>query len=159
MKKLLIINPTKEQAASLYNIDVQAVYGRLITKVLGKTKDNFTPMLFVEQHARLLISNIETKIVAISKFAGKQMDTYPEALEYFDNVAQQVYGPDWAIKLLKTEVLTLKEQRMGVNSSSPDAAAKLEFELAGLVDVIFNPAVKGHQAEQTPKVNKTQEEV
>lgn len=151
MKKQLIINPTETEMQGLTVLVFETVYRTFMSRILGQPNiDDFKPMLFSERNARLLVSHIENKVIASSKYAGKQLDTYVQAAEYVNEVATQIYGDDWKVKLLKTEVLVSREDKLGIYTTSAPLAAKISYELEGLVDVVFHPEVKGHMADESP---------
>lgn len=135
-KQTLIINPTKEELKTLKLIDGPEVLGRLLEKVFGTTKDTFQPVLFTEKHARLLISNIENKIVALTKFSGKQLSTYQEAVEYISEVANQIYGNDWLYRMLKSEILASREPVLGFYTSNPKTIDSIQWDLGMTFEIV-----------------------
>jgi hypothetical protein len=153
-EKNLIINPTLEQKTSgLIMIKPATVITDLVNKVFSTTHDKFKPLLFEDKHARLFLANVESKVVAVSRYSGKEINTLQEGSDYLNELGTKIYGTSqWKVKLIKNEVLLTKGVNYGIYLSDEEFIKALKDETATLITITVNPST----TVPTKNKNKTQ---
>jgi len=152
--KTLIINPTKDEQKTLTLITYEQLILLLFKKVFGTTDVDFKEVLFSEKHARHFLANVESRTVAVSKYANKPLKTFDEALAYLNQIGNEVYGLNWKTKLVRNEITLTKPDNFGLAIPDEGFIKSLKEELVGLVQLKVNvPKSKEAKAETQAQTN------
>lgn len=129
MKKL-IINPTKEESKSLTIIKVPKLVVSLLEKVLRTDESNFSRIVTGDSHTKTFINNIKYKLVPIQDFSGKELNSMQEAIDFYSEIANKIYGKFWMVELIKNEIRFSKSANFGVYTIDPELATYIEKRLS-----------------------------
>jgi len=129
MKKL-IINPSKEESKNLTIIKVPRLVVDLLEKVLRTNESNFNKLVTKDQHTKTFINNIQYKLVTIQDFSGKELNSMQEAVDFYNEVANKIYGKFWMVELIKNEIRFSKNADFGVYTVDPELAKYIEKRLS-----------------------------
>lgn len=141
--KTLVLNPSNETQSKLIMLDLDTILKTLVNKILGQGETVFSPILLEDRHIRRFISNVESKVVAVTPYSNKPVNTYVEAIDYFNQIGSEIYkGADWRIKALKTEIKALRTKEFGINVPKQEAIDKIltEFDDPTEVKVVIENA-------------------
>lgn len=158
MKKL-VINPTKEESKDLEMLRVDLLILATLEKVLHSTEATFKPLVTKEGHIKSFISNVGYKLVSISQYAGKELNSMQEAIDYFLEIGKSIYGnKNWPIELLKNEVRHSKTLNFGVRVNDPELVQYIKtrlLETESNLEVVANkPPEKVVEPKQKPNAKK-----
>lgn len=140
MLKTLIFNPTKNDEGKYLLLVSDALVNDAINKSLRTTPEEFRPTVITESNLGRLIGVIEYKVKSVSNWVGREVNTYQEAKDYLCDVATQIYGPRWELKLLKNEVMWNKAKVFGIVCPDPELVQLICDQLKYVADVEVNAA-------------------
>jgi hypothetical protein len=156
MKKLLI-NPTKEESKNLTMLSVPSLVVSLMEKVLRTTEANFKPMVTQDHHTKTFITNVSYKMIPIQDFSGKELNSMQDAVDFYNEIANKIYGKYWMVELLKNEIRLSKDTNFGVRTEDPDLVQYIQKRLADTdsnVNVWYNMPNSTSRHEETDKSDK-----
>lgn len=157
--KNLLINPTKEESKNLKMLNVPGLVISLIEKVLRTTEADFRPLITQDHHTKTFITNVAYKRVPIQDFSGKELNSMQEALDFYSDLAANLYGKYWMVELIKNEIRYSKDSQFGVNTSDPELVQYIRDRLSDTdanVSIRYNmpPLSIGDGHEETDKSEK-----
>lgn len=130
-----------------------------IEKVFRTTEKDFKPTVVTEGNVKSFITNVSYKLVSISQYAGKELNSMQEAVDYFLDIGKTIYGSkNWPVELLKNEIRYSKTLNFGVRVNDPELVQYIEKRLleteSNLTVVANQPPQK---AEPKPKKEEKQD--
>ena len=153
MKKL-IVNPPNTEGVKM--LDVRTLMEAAVSKSLKTDVNDFKPTVVTDGHLKLFIANVGYRVVPISNYTGKELNTKDEALNYFANFARFAYrnldtnvlNDYWMINLIKSEVDSDRSENStyGVNTSDPEIISRIPKELNLIANVEVHEPVEANQA-------------
>lgn len=162
MKKL-IINPSKQQSKNLTMISVPALVEKLIQKVLRiEEDDKFVKMVTSDHHTKVFINNIAYKRVPIQDYSGKELNSMQEAVDYYIEVGNKIYGNHWMVELIKNEVRLSKENNFGVKTQTPELVQYIHDRLKETdsnVEVIIGSNESNETSNEVKETKKSKKEM
>jgi hypothetical protein len=162
MKKL-IINPSKQESKNLTIINVPAVVAKLIQKVLRIEEDNkFEKMVTNDHHTKVFVNNVAYKRVPIQDYSGKELNSMQEAVDYYIEIGNKIYGKNWMVELIKNEVRLSKENDFGVKTQDPELVQYIHDRLKETdsnVQVIIGSNASNETSNEVKEAKKSKKEM
>jgi len=128
MKKLFI-NPTKEQSKDIKILNVPNLVISLIEKVLRTNEDSFKSLITQDHHTKTFITNVEYRRIPIQDYSGKELKSMQEAIDFYNQVANKIYGKYWMVELLKNEIRYSRDANFGVHTSDSELVQYIKDRL------------------------------
>lgn len=136
--KRLIINPTSQQSKTARMLSYKETLKALTSNILRESKDSFTGRRITDGEVRKFIQKVEYVPTAVTLHSGKLVSSLAEASSYFEDLGKKLYGSKWAVKLIKSEIFSEKDQTFGLYVSGDDLVHSITEELEGLAEVVVN---------------------
>lgn len=158
MQKKLIINPTKSEAQGLVVLNPNDLKRELTEKVMKTTESGFKKTLFRSSNLGLLVQNVEPKVVGVSAYIDRELNTFSDALAYVDSVASSIYGADWSLRLIKNEVMYNRAPGFAVRIDSDETVQKVQDMLKYVADVQVREPKRSKAKDKKDDTHETKEE-
>jgi hypothetical protein len=155
--KNLIINPTKEESKNLKMLSVPSLVISLIEKVLRTSEAEFRPMVTQDHHTKTFITNVAYKLVPIQDYSGKELNSMQDAIDFYNEIANKIYGKYWMVELLKNEIRLSRDTNFGVKTEDAELVQYIQRRLSDTdsnVTVWYNMPHSSMRPEETDKSEK-----
>lgn len=142
--KRLIVNPKKKEITKETQIlDFSAVFSNLMAKVYQQEEKDFKTLITKEGHIRRFVGNVDPTRSSIQDFAGKEITSYEEGMEYLLKIGTEIYkDPQWTYRLIVNEVKFGRGLEFAMETNNDDIVAKITEALDVVAKVEYNKIKK-----------------
>lgn len=133
--KTLILNPSREDAKTLVMLSYKGVLTSILSKVLRTTPLTFKRCNVEDKHVRHFISNIEPKNKALNSLVGRELENFDDALSYFGTIGLEIYGPNFPMKVLKSEIMYGPDAMYGLQTDDQLQVQQVREEMKYVLDL------------------------